>query len=140
MIQGFAYFRRMIVLALLAAVAACASKEEPKVDENAYPADYRKAILAFVQSSRSYDPTNIREASIGEPTLKPVVNTTRYLACVRFNPRDFDRRYMGLSEYVVYFYAGEITQFVKATGDVCAGTAYQPFPELEKICFAAKCD
>jgi hypothetical protein len=44
-----------------------------------------------------------------------------------------------VTDYVAYFYAGDITQFVKATGDVCAGAAYQPFPDLEKLCLAQKC-
>ena len=53
--------------------------------------------------------------------------------------RDLARQYMGLTDYVIYFYAGDITQFVKATGDVCAGAAYKPFPEIEKICLGDKC-
>ncbi len=128
-----------VFLALL--LAACASsKEKPKVDENAFPSDYRNAIVTTVMSIKSFDPTNIRDASISEPTLRPVAGetTTRYVACVRFNPRDESRQYMGLTDYIVYFYAGDITQFVKVTRDQCAWATYKPFPELEKVCLSEK--
>jgi hypothetical protein len=132
---------RALLILLALGLVGCASKEQPKVDENAFPADYKKKVIATVMATQSYDPTNIREASITEPALKPVPGSTasRYVACVRFNARNMARQYMGLSDYIVYFYAGDVTQFLKASGDQCAGAAYQPFPELEKICLGQKC-
>ncbi len=131
----------LILLALAPTFLGCASKEPPKVDENAFPTNYRKAVVATVMATKLFDPTNIREASISEPAIKPVPGSTasRYMVCVRFNPRDMTRQYMGLADYVGYFYAGDLTQLVKASGDQCAGMAYQPFPELEKICLSQKC-
>lgn len=122
-------------------LAACTSSAgPPKVDENAFPATYRNAIVTHVMTTKSFDPTNIREASIAEPELKTVVgNTTRYVVCVRFNARNDLRQYTGLRDRIVYFYAGDINQFQDASGGQCAGAAYKPFPELEKICLADKC-
>jgi hypothetical protein len=119
------------------------AKEPPAVDENAVPAKYRDAILTLVKTTQSFDPTNIREAVISEPVLKPVPaagpGVSRYVVCTRFNPRNSNRQYSGATEYVAYFFGGELNQFVKATGGVCTGVAYAPFPELEKICLAEKC-
>jgi hypothetical protein len=132
---------RVSLLCLALALAACSSSSpEKKVDENLMPADYRTTVINTVMVNKSFDPTNIREASIAEPALKPVAGgTPRYVVCLRFNPRDLTRRYLGLGEYVAYFYAGDITQFVKVTDNVCAGAAYKPFPELEKLCLGDKC-
>jgi hypothetical protein len=130
---------RFSLVLLGLAFAACSHNETTKPDENAYPTAYRSAIVATVTSSQLFDPTNIRDASISEPALKPVGDTTRYVACVRFNPRTFSHQYKGLTEYVVYFFGGDINQFVEASGGQCAGTLYTPFPELEKICKADKC-
>jgi len=131
---------RLSPLCLALAFAACSPVTNKKVDENLMPADYRTAVINAVMVNKSFDPTNIREASIAELVLKPVAGSTpRYLVCVRFNPRDMTRQYLGLGEYVAYFYAGDITQFVKASGDACAGAVYKPFPELEKICLGDKC-
>ncbi len=113
--------------------------EPPPVDENAFPSNYRAAVLKIVTNSQAYDPTNIREAAISEPALKSVGGTPRYVACVRFNARNMNRQYAGLTEYAAYFFGGDLNQFVKSTGDVCAGAAYAPFPELEKICLGTKC-
>ena len=136
--------RHLLISASLTAalaLAACSSKGKPQIDENLFPADYRNAILNTVMTSKLMDPTNIREASITDPFLKPVPGggATRYVVCTRFNARDSMRQYMGVAEYVAYFYAGDLTQFVKPTGDVCAGAAYKPFPELEKVCLGDKC-
>lgn len=142
MISRFPTIRlRLAPLFLALAFAACSSSQEkPKIDENAFPADYRNAVLTTVMTTKSFDPTNIREASISEPALRPVAGetTTRYVLCVRFNPRDLARQYTGLTDYIVYFYAGDITQFVKASRDQCAWATYKPFPELEKICLSEK--
>ena len=130
---------RFSPLLLALALAACTSTDPPKVDENAFPTDYRKAVLTHVMTTQSFDPTNIRDASISEPELKPVVgNTTRYVVCVRFNARNEQRQYAGLRERVAYFYAGDLNQFQEASAGQCAGAAYKPFPELEKICLSEK--
>jgi len=130
---------RPVPICLALALAACSSQDKPKIDENLFPADYRNAVLNTVMTTKMFDPTNIREASLTDPALKAVLGgASRYVVCARFNPRDSMRQYEGVTEYVAYFYAGDITQFIKATGDVCAGMAYKPFPELEKICLSEK--
>ena len=62
----------------------------------------------------------------------------RYAVCLRFNARNDLRVYTGLKERIAYFYAGDLNQLHDANREQCAGTAYKPFPELEKICLSEK--
>jgi hypothetical protein len=48
------------------------------------------------------------------------------------------RLYTGVKERVAYFYGGHLNQLVEATQGQCANVVYQPWPELEKYCLAAK--
>lgn len=85
------------------------------------------------------DPTNIRDASISEPALKPVAGSTRYVVCLRYNPKDGGGQYMGIRNVAAVYYAAHLTQIINATADQCGGVAYQPFPELQKLCRAVNC-
>ena len=85
------------------------------------------------------DPTNIRDAAIGDPTFDPSGPVHVYYICVRANPRDANHRYFGIKQYVGYFYDGHLSQFVDAPPNLCDKAAYKPFPELEKLCLGASC-
>ena len=54
--------------------------------------------------------------------------------------RDASRQYTGSTDRIAYFYGGHLNQLVEATKEQCGNAAYQPFPELEKICLAVKCN
>ena len=129
-----------LLIPLALALAGC-STDPAKGNENAVPADadFRKEAIALLKTSLD-DPTNIRGAAISQPMLRPVEGTSRYVACIRFNPRNMNRDYAGPTEYIATFYGGHINHFLKATPGQCSFAAYQPFPELEKICEGARCD
>ncbi len=124
------------VLAL--ALAACTSREPPKVEPNIYPSDYRKEIIAAMPSVVA-DTSNIREAGVTDPALMKFGDVERYASCVRFNPKKSKTEYAGVQERVAIFFAGQLTQFPKASPEQCGHAAYKPFPELEKLCLRERC-
>jgi hypothetical protein len=128
---------KFFALAPALALGGCLYKET-KPQENLVPADYKPAILEMVHGSLE-DPTNIRDASLSEPVLKPVAGTMRYVVCFRYNPRDGGGQYMGVKNLAAVFYSGRITQFINATAEQCGGVVYQPFPELQKLCRTIVC-
>ena len=85
------------------------------------------------------DPTNVRDAYISDPVLRPVGKDERYTVCVRSNSRDAARQYTGSKDRIGYFYGGHLNQLIDATKEQCGNAAYKPFPELEKLCQARKC-
>jgi hypothetical protein len=117
------------------ALAACSSfipqKEKP-VEENLYPKNYKTAILARLRDQLP-DEKGIRSAFLAEPVLKPRDAVTRYIACIRFDAKDNRGQYRGNKEYAAFFYNGELTQIVDAPRELCEKSAYQPFPELERL-------
>ena len=133
LVRGSAPAVRLIALPLALALSACLyTYTETKPQENARPADYKSDILDMVRDALE-DPTNIRDASIAEPALKPVAGTTRYVVCVRYNPRDGGGRYMGIRNVAAVYFGGRLTQIISATPDQCGGVVYQPFLELQKL-------
>jgi len=79
------------------------------------------------------NPKNIRDAYVSEPQLKPVAGSTRYVSCVRYNARAANDVYMGNKDSMAIFFAGDITQFLDATKEVCGNVVWQKFPELEQV-------
>jgi hypothetical protein len=123
------------------ALGACSSFSGtgPAVDPNIFPAQYRREILSTLMTTLD-DPTGIRQAEITEPMLRQIGQEQRYAVCMRFDSRDQQRRYMGVSERIAYFYGGHLNQLVKTTApEQCAGAAYRPWPELEKYCLTKEC-
>jgi hypothetical protein len=59
---------------------------------------------------------------------------------VRYNPRGLNRTYAGNTERVAYFYGGQLNPLGEPSKGECAKAVYKPFPELEKICLATKCN
>jgi hypothetical protein len=121
-------------VALLAvALWGCAAEQVKKVEENPYPTDYRGKIVTQLRL-QLLDPSGIRDAFIAEPVLKPRGAITRYIACMRFDAKDGrGGPYKGSKEYAAFFYAGQLTQVIDATREMCDNSVYQPFPELEKL-------
>ena len=129
---------RWLATALAVAIAGCSSSEEKKVDENLFPANYKVEILATMPQALA-DPTNVRDAFISEPRLMSVGPVSHYVVCIRYNARN-NREYIGSRDRIAYFYAGSLNQLVDATREQCGNAAYKPFPELEKLCLAKKCE
>jgi hypothetical protein len=124
---------------LAAALAACSSdsKKADNVDPNLFPTDYKREIFATL-TKKLDDPTGVRDSGITEPMLRQAGQEQRYIVCVRANSRNATRLYTGVKERVAYFYAGHLNQLIEATQGQCANVVYQPWPELEKYCLAAK--
>ena len=124
------------LLILTALLGACSS-DPAKIEANFFPTEYKKLIIESLKKDRLIA---AREASITDPTLRQIDISERYAVCVRYNPRMSDSPgYTGLTERLVYFYQGNITQFLQVKPEQCAWAAYKPFPELEKACFGVEC-
>jgi hypothetical protein len=129
---------------LLSALAAClvgcssSTGKQPEDNPNIFPADYKNEILLTMTNTLD-DPTNIRDAFISDPVLRPAGKEERYVVCVRSDARNLNRNYTGSKDRIGYFYAGHLNQLVDATKEQCGNAAYKPFPELEKLCQAKKC-
>ena len=104
----------------------------PVVDPAQFPADYKPEIAAFM---RTYlpNPTKVRDAYIATPVLKTVGGKQQYVTCLRYNPRDSANKYEGNTQNVVIFLTGRMNQFLPDDPEMCAGLAYQRFPEIENM-------
>ncbi len=129
----------ILLLAVAATLAACSGNKEVAVDPNLVPTDYRREILFTFQTSLDH-PTNVRDAAISDPALRSVGQEQRYSVCVRENSRDEAGEYRGVKEHIGWFYGGRLNQLVDAAPGQCAGAVYRPWPELEKLCQATKCE
>jgi hypothetical protein len=127
-----------LIIGVALLLGACAGHHRDAADEdegiNAYPTNYKTDILAAMHAYLN-DPTAIRDASISEPVLKSASLTmpSRYMLCLRFNPKKTASVYEGMREVAAVFVGGRFDQFIETPKDLCAGVTYAPFPELEKL-------
>jgi hypothetical protein len=142
--------RLLSTIGLAVALAGCGSgrsREEREASINVYPDNYRADLLAALHTYVS-DPTNIRDAYVSEPAVRPIGKQNRYAACVRFNARNSDRRYIGSKDVLAVFAGGRFDQFIDSSGQVgpanqasaitlvqelCGAAEYKRFPELEAL-------
>jgi hypothetical protein len=128
---------RSWLLLLILVLSAC-STDSAKIEANVFPAEYKKLVIESLKKDKLI---SAREASITDPTLRQIDTAERYAVCVRYNPRLSDSPgYIGVTERLVYFYQGHITQFLQAKPEQCSWAAYKPFPELEKACVGGGCE
>ncbi len=132
-------------LVLLAAlfIGGCSHDLEPTQEDlkvmweqqNVFPAHYKDDLLAFLRTYLN-DPTHIKEAQVSEPVRKKMGLGERYIACVRFNARNTDGRYLGSKEGAAVYVDGKFNRYVteaRAVKDFCKDVPLAPFPELEKL-------
>ncbi len=133
---------------LMAAVAAvalggCATEVGPSASElkaswdaqNVYPQGYQRDLLTFLHTYLN-DPTHIRSAAVSQPQLKYIGPGERYIACVRFDARNTDGKYLGSKDGAAIYVAGKLDRFVDAPKEVrelCKEATFSPFPELERL-------
>jgi hypothetical protein len=142
---GKAARRAAVLLGVAFALGACSHKLFHTADDddasgvNAYPTAYKADILAAMHVYLN-DPTGIRDAALSPPALKQTGGQTRYVACVRFNPKKNSTDYAGIRELPAVFLVGRFDHFVDNAKDqtdavktLCAGAAYAPFPELQAL-------
>ena len=97
-----------------------------------YPDNYRAELLAFMRTYLN-NPVGVRNAEMAEPVQRTVGGRVRYVACLRFVPRECDGTYRDTRERAVMYVNGRLDRLVENASEVCAGAVYVPFPELEKM-------
>ena len=134
-----------LLMAVLVAVAlgGCATETGPSASElkarwdvaNVFPQGYRQDLLAFLRTYLN-DPSHVRSASVSQPQLKYIGPGDRYVACVRYDARNSDGKYVGSKDGAAIYVAGKLDRFLDTPKDVrelCKEVAFVPFPELERL-------
>lgn len=141
--------RSATMLAALLAVALCGcstgrSRGDRETRLNAYPDNYKADLLGAMHAYLT-DPTEIRDAYVTDPAIKPVGQQNRYAACLRFNAKNSDGRYTGSRDIMAVFVAGRFDQFIDQSTvasqpslettlkEQCGQAEYKRFPELEAL-------
>ena len=123
------------------ALAACASSDESKsitftddrgVANQPFPSNYRAEILAFMKTYLN-NPAGVRDAAIAEPVQRTIGGRLRYVSCLRFAARESDGSYREPRERAVLFVDSRLDRVIENASEPCAGLAYAPFPDLEKM-------
>ena len=96
------------------------------------PGNYRTEVLAFMRTYLN-NPVGVREAALGEPVMRDVNGKMRYITCLRYTARESDGSYREPRERAVLFVNGRLDRLIENGGELCAGAAMAPFPELEKM-------
>jgi hypothetical protein len=130
---------RIAILLLPVWLAACGGGErgisftdDQGVANQPFPTNYRADLLAFFKSFIN-NPVGVRDAAMADPVQRTVGGRLRYVSCVRYTAKDFDGRTLPPQERAVSYVDGRVDRVVENVAEACAGVAYQPFPELEKM-------
>jgi hypothetical protein len=133
--------RAVMVVLLPVVLAACAGSDDGRSisytadrdgSEQRLPTNYRLQLLAFMKTYLN-NPVGVHDAAMAEPVPRTVGGQQRYVSCLRFNPRESDGSYAGSRERAIVYVDGRLDHVVENAGEICAGVAYAPFPELEKM-------
>ena len=103
--------------------------------QNVYPQTYKADLADFLRTYLN-DPTHIRDGGVSQPALMDIGPGKRYVACVRFNARDFQGHYEGAKTGAATYVAGKLDRFIppgpKAKA-MCKDATLAPFPELATL-------
>lgn len=134
------FAKKLVLLGAVVVLAACTGPKEVEPEPNVLPSNYKQEILDTMMRVLD-DPTNVKDAFVTDPFLSvaPGGRDPRYIVCVKYNPR-VGRQYAGSRERLATFFNGHLNQLVETGLEQCTKAAYKPFPELEKLCLAKKCD
>jgi hypothetical protein len=134
-----AKFAAMMLLPIM--LSACAAVDDSKpitftddrgVSSQPFPKNYRTEVLAFLKTYLN-DPVGVRDAVMAEPVERVVGGRLRYLACLRFSAREPDGGHREPRERAILFVDGRLDRIIENAVEPCAGVAYAPFAELEKM-------
>ncbi len=133
--------KRVACLMLPILLAACASGDEgrsfsvfgdSKDTPQSFPANYRTELLAFMKTYLN-NPVGVHEAAMAEPVMRDVNGKMRYISCLRYSARESDGSYREPRDRAVVFVNGRLDRLIEKGGELCAGAALAPFPEMEKL-------
>jgi hypothetical protein len=133
--------KRAAILLLPLLLAACAGDgqssitytDDRGVANQPYPANYRPELLAFLRAYVN-NPVGVKEAVMAEPAQRTVGGRLRYVVCLRYNPKDTtSNNYLGVRERAVLYVDARLDRVVEDASEICAGAAYAPFPDMEKM-------
>ena len=133
--------RCLAVLLLPVALAACAGSQDARsisftddrgVSDQPFPNNYRAEILAFMRTYLN-NPVGVREAAMADPVQRTVGSRLRYVSCLRYAAREADGTTRGVGERAVVYVDGRFDRLMENASELCAGSAYAPFPDLEKL-------
>ena len=79
------------------------------------------------------NPVGVHDAAMAEPVQRTVGGRLRYVSCLRFIPRESDGSYREARERAILYVNGRLDRIIENASDVCAGAAYVPFPDLQKL-------
>lgn len=128
------------MLLLPMALAACAGDgqnsitytDDRGVANQPYPVNYRTELLAFMKTYLN-NPVAVKDAAMAEPVQRSVAGRLRYVVCLRYNAKDTGGSYQGVRERAILFVDARLDRIVEDAGEPCAGAAYAPFADLEKM-------
>jgi hypothetical protein len=135
------WFKIAAMMLLAVMLAACAASDDSKpitftddrgVSSQPFPKNYRTEVLAFLKTYLN-NPVGVRDAVMAEPVERVVGGRQRYVACLRFSARESDGGYREPRERAILFVDGRLDRIIENAVEPCAGVAYAPFPELEKL-------
>lgn len=133
--------KRIAILLLPIAVAACAGGDDERGTslindrgggEQPFPDNYRTEVLAFMKTYLN-NPVGVHDAGMADPVQRTVGGRLRYVSCLRFTPRETDGSYREPRERAILYVNGRLDRVIESTSDICAGAAYAPFPQMEKM-------
>jgi hypothetical protein len=133
--------RCLAILLLPVALAACAGSQDARsisftddrgVSDQPYPNNFRSEILAFMRTYLN-NPVGVREAAMAEPVQRTVGGRLRYVSCLRYAAQEADGTTRGVGERAVVYVDGRLDRLAENASELCVGSAYAPFPELEKL-------
>ena len=122
-------------------LAACAGGEDREAAFNIdngsganqpFPTNYRTELLAFMRTYLN-NPVGVHDAVMAEPVQRTVGGRLRYVSCLRFATRESDGTYREPRERAVLFVNGRLDRVAENAAELCAGVAYAPFPDLQKL-------
>lgn len=132
---------RVAILIFPIALAACAGGDEDRSfslfgdkpdTPQSFPSNYRAELLAFMKTYLN-NPVGVRDAAMADPVMRDVNGKMRYISCLRYSAREADDSYREPREHAVLFVNGRLDRMIEKSGELCAGVALAPFPELEKM-------
>jgi len=129
------------ILLLPVALAACAGSDDGRsitytddrgVANQPFPNNYRAEVLAFMKTYLN-NPVGVRDAVMAEPVQRVIGGRLRYVTCLRYSARDSDGNYREPRERAILYVDGRLDRLIENAGEPCAGVAYAPFPDMEKM-------